>query len=119
MKMYSSSLALTLLLAAPLAAQQTTSERTGGRETSSWADVTSFLDSLERRGSTFRFGTLGTSTEGRSIPFVIAGAPGVGSAVEHQSAAHASGHHHGQQKARTASGAAPVLAQGHTYAVAA
>jgi len=40
------SVTLTVLLAAPLAAQQTTPERTGGRETSSWADVTGFLDSL-------------------------------------------------------------------------
>ena len=70
------SLAL-LLLVAPLAAQQTTPERTGGKETSSWADVTTFLDSLERRGAPFRFGTLGTSTEGRRVPFVIAAAPGV------------------------------------------
>jgi len=79
--------ALMVLLAAPLAAQQTTPERTGGRETSSWAEVTSFLDSLERRGSTFRFGSLGTSTEGRSIPFVIAAAPGVQGPAD----AHASG----------------------------
>ena len=70
-------LVLALLLAAPLSAQQTTPERTGGKETSSWADVTAFLDSLERRGAPFRFGTLGTSTEGRRIPFVIAAAPGV------------------------------------------
>lgn len=68
---------LALLLAVPLAAQQTTPERTGGKETSSWADVTAFLDSLERRGAPFRFGSLGTSTEGRRIPFVIAAAPGV------------------------------------------
>lgn len=71
------SLALAWLFAAPLAAQQTTAERTGGRETSSAADVTAFLDSLERRGAPFRFGSLGTTTEGRPIPFVIAAAPGV------------------------------------------
>jgi len=78
MTILSRSLVFMLLLAAPpLAAQQTTPERTGGRETSSFADVTGFLDSLEHRGSTFRFGSLGTSTEGRSIPFVIAAVPGV------------------------------------------
>lgn len=81
-----SSLALALL-AAPLAAQQTTPERTGGRETSSWADVTTFLDSLERRGAPFRFGTLGTSTEGRRVPFVVAATPGVRGPAD----AHASG----------------------------
>ena len=70
-------LALALLLATPLAAQQTTPERTSGKETSSWADVTAFLDSLERRGAPFRFGTLGTSTGGRRVPFVVAAAPGV------------------------------------------
>jgi hypothetical protein len=68
---------LALFLAAPLAAQQTAPERTDGRETSSSADVTTFLDSLERRGAPFRFGTLGTSTEGRRVPFVIAAVPGV------------------------------------------
>lgn len=71
------SLALALLVVAPLAGQQTTPERTGGKATSSWADVTTFLDSLERRGAPFRFGTLSVSTEGRRVPFVIAAAPGV------------------------------------------
>lgn len=66
-----------LLLAAPLAAQQTTPERTGGKATSSAADVSAFLDSLERRGAAFRFGSLGTSTEGRPIPLVVAASPGV------------------------------------------
>ncbi len=71
------SVALALLLATPLGAQQTTPERTGGRETSSSADVASFLDSLGRRGAPFRFGSLGTTTEGRAIPLVIAASPGV------------------------------------------
>ncbi len=70
-------LLLSMLVAVPLAAQQTTPERTGGKETSSWADVVAFLDSLERRGAPFRFGSLGVSTEGHRIPFVIAAAPGV------------------------------------------
>ena len=80
-------LPLLLLCAPALAAQQTTPERTAGKETSSWSDVTNFLDSLERRGSAFRFGTLGTSTEGRRIPFVIAAAPEVRGPAD----AHASG----------------------------
>jgi hypothetical protein len=66
-----------MLLATPLAAQQTTPERTGGKATSSWADVTAFLDSLERRGGPFRFGTLATSTEGRRVPVIVVAAPGV------------------------------------------
>ena len=80
-------LALVLLLSAPVAAQQTTPERTGGQETSSWSDVMGFLDSLERRGAPFRFGALGTSTEGRRVPFVVAAAPGVQGPAD----AHASG----------------------------
>jgi hypothetical protein len=63
------------LLAAPLAAQQTTPERTGGRETSRYADVLAFLDTLQLRGADLRVGTLGTSAEGRRIPFVVAARP--------------------------------------------
>lgn len=68
---------LALLAAAPLQAQQTTPERTGGRQTSSSAEVTGFIDSLETRGAAFRFGSLGTSTEGRRIPLVIVASPEV------------------------------------------
>jgi len=69
-------LALCLVLcAAPLAAQQTRPERTGGRETSSHADVLAFLDTLQQRGAGLRVGTLGTSVEGRRIPFVVAARP--------------------------------------------
>ncbi len=77
-------LALLLAFASPLTAQQTTPERTGGSQTSSFADVMNFLDSLQRRGSTFRFGSLGTSTEGRPIPVVIAAQPGVQGAADAQ-----------------------------------
>ena len=63
------------LLATPLAAQLTTPERTGGRETSRHADVLAFLDTLQQRGADLRVGTLGTSTEGRRIPFVVAARP--------------------------------------------
>jgi hypothetical protein len=62
-------------LAAPLAAQQTRPERTGGRETSSHADVRAFLDTLQLRGADVRVGTLGHSPEGRVIPFVVAARP--------------------------------------------
>jgi hypothetical protein len=61
--------------AAPLAAQQTRAERTGGAETSTHADVVAFLDSLSWRGAGIRVGTLGTSPEGRPIPWVLAARP--------------------------------------------
>jgi hypothetical protein len=75
------------LVAVPLAAQQTAPERTGGRETSRHADVLAFLDTLQQQGADLRVGTLGTSPEGRRIPFVVAARPMVHSAVE----AHATG----------------------------
>jgi len=70
------------LLAAPLAAQQATPERTGNRETSSHADVLAFLDSLERAGAGIRVRTLGQSPEGRRLPLVIAARPMVESPGE-------------------------------------
>lgn len=56
-------------------AQTTRPERTGYRETSSFADVRGFLDSLERRRAGIRVGTLATSPEGRAVPYVIASRP--------------------------------------------
>jgi hypothetical protein len=67
--------ALTCLRLPVLPAQQTRAERTGNRETSSYDDVVRFLDSLARAGASLRMGTLGTSPEGRSIPYVIAARP--------------------------------------------
>lgn len=58
-----------------LAAQLTRPERTGERETSSYRDVQGFIDSLARAGASLRLGTLGTSPEGRPIPYVIAARP--------------------------------------------
>lgn len=66
---------LFLLAATRLAAQTTRPERTDFRETSSYADVLGFLDSLERAGGDIRTATLATSPEGRRIPYVIAGRP--------------------------------------------
>jgi murein tripeptide amidase MpaA len=60
---------------ARLAAQQTRPEQTGGAETSTYADVLGFLDSLTRAGAGIRVGTLGTSPEGRRIPWVLAARP--------------------------------------------
>jgi hypothetical protein len=67
--------ALTAWLPAGLSAQQTRPERTAGQETSTYADVLEFLDSLTRAGAEFRSGTLGESPEGRRIPWVVAARP--------------------------------------------
>jgi hypothetical protein len=78
-------LSLVLALAGatlPLAAQQTVPERTDGARTSSHAEVLAFLDSLDARGAGIRTGVLGTSPQGRSIPYVIAARPMVGTPAE-------------------------------------
>lgn len=64
-----------LLAATPLAAQQTTAERTNYTETSTHADVLAFVDSLQRLGAGIRVGRLGSSPMGRSLPYVIAARP--------------------------------------------
>lgn len=64
---------------AGLGAQATRPERTGGRETSSYADVLAFLDSLAHAGAAIRVGYLGPSPEGRAIPYVVAARPMVDS----------------------------------------
>ncbi|MBA3658746.1 MAG: M14 family metallopeptidase [Gemmatimonadales bacterium] len=63
-------------------AQSTRPERTGFRETSSLADVRSFLDSLQRRGAGIRVGILAASPEGRAVPYVIASRPLVSTPAE-------------------------------------
>jgi hypothetical protein len=79
-------LALALLGSTPLAAQATRPERTNFRETSSYADVLSFLDSLQRSAREIRIGTLAMSTEGRRVPVVVASDPLVsGPADAHRS----------------------------------
>jgi hypothetical protein len=75
------------LSAIPAHAQTTRAERTAYRETSSSADVLAFLDSLQRAGAGIRVGSLGTSVEGRGIPWVLAARPLVGGPGE----AHRSG----------------------------
>jgi zinc carboxypeptidase len=72
--------------ASHLNAQSTRAERTDFRETSSYADVLSFLDSLQRLDRDLRVGTLTTSVEGRRVPYVIAARPLVsGPAEAHRS----------------------------------
>lgn len=65
-----------------LAAQTTRPERTDARETSTYADVLGFIDSLARRGAPIRIGTLGESPEGRRIPWVLAARPMVDDPLE-------------------------------------
>jgi len=69
---------LGVAFAAPRAvsAQLTRAEVSDYRETSSYADVISFLDSLEKRapGKWFR-GVIGKTSQGRDLPFVVVSRP--------------------------------------------
>ncbi|MFL5607428.1 MAG: M14 family metallopeptidase, partial [Gemmatimonadaceae bacterium] len=56
-------------------AQSTRAERSGYLETSRYADVIVFLDSLKARGAPYAFGSIGKTVEGREIPYVIASRP--------------------------------------------
>jgi len=64
-----------LLFGSALGAQTTRAERTQYRETSSYADVLAFLDSLRVRGASIELDTLALSPEGRAIPLVVASRP--------------------------------------------
>src|SRR4051812_22053642 len=75
-------LVLAVVTQSPLAAQATRAERTDFNETSSYADVLMFLDSLQHRTGDIRIGTLGTSPEGRRVPYVLAARPLVASPAE-------------------------------------
>ena len=55
---------------------KTRAERTGYLETSHYADVIAFLDSLKGRPE-LTFGSIGKTSEGRDIPYVIASRPRV------------------------------------------
>src|SRR3954468_4914943 len=78
-------IALVSVLVAPkLAAQTTRAERTDYRQTSSYADVLAFLDSLQAVTHDLRLGTIAVSPEGRAVPYVIASRPLVSSPVEAQ-----------------------------------
>jgi hypothetical protein len=67
----------------PSAAQQTRAERTNFSETSSHADVIAFLDSLEKiAGTRIVRGTIGSSVQGKVLPYVIASRPLVRTAAE-------------------------------------
>ena len=72
----------TLPAAGARALPRTRAERTNYAETSRYADVLAFLDSLKARGAPYEFGSIGASVEGRAIPYVIASRPLVRTPVE-------------------------------------
>ena len=61
----------------PSSPPRTRAEATAYRETSRYADVRNFLDSLSALGLPLTFGAIGKTTEGRDIPYVIASRPAV------------------------------------------
>lgn len=61
---------------------RTRPELTRYAQTSHYADVRKFLDSLRILGAPLRFGSIGKTTEGRDIPYVIASRPIVSSPSE-------------------------------------
>ncbi|MDF2775543.1 MAG: hypothetical protein K0S86_5044, partial [Geminicoccaceae bacterium] len=50
---------------------RTRAERSNYAETSHYADVVAFIDSLRRIGAPIAVGTIGTTNETRSLPYVI------------------------------------------------
>lgn len=74
--------AATPAAAAGARAPQTRAERSAYTETSRHADVVAFLDSLQRLGAPVQLGTLGSSAEGRAIPYAVLSRPLVRSAEE-------------------------------------
>jgi hypothetical protein len=54
---------------------QTRAERSAFTETSTYADVLAFLDSLRATGQPFHRGSIGHTSEGRAIPFVVLSRP--------------------------------------------
>lgn len=56
-------------------APRTQAERTGWRETSTYASVVAFIDSLTRLGRPVATGSIGRTVEGREIPYVVASRP--------------------------------------------
>jgi hypothetical protein len=61
---------------------RTRAEQTRYRETSHYADVRKFLDSLRKLQAPLAFGSIGKTNEGRDIPYVIASRPLVSTASE-------------------------------------
>ena len=61
---------------------KTRAERTNFTETSHYADVVQFIDSLRVLGAKIEVGSIGKTTEGRDIPFVVASRPLVKTPIE-------------------------------------
>jgi hypothetical protein len=61
---------------------RTRAERTGYTETSHYADVIAFLDTLQALGAPFWRGSIGKTTEGRELPLVVLSRPKVSSPEE-------------------------------------
>ncbi|HUR00521.1 MAG TPA: M14 family metallopeptidase [Gemmatimonadaceae bacterium] len=61
---------------------RTRPELTAFRETSRYSDVRAFLDSLRILGAPLTFGSIGRTSEGREIPYVIAARPRVSTPAE-------------------------------------
>ena len=61
---------------------RTRAERYDYRETSTYADVQRFIDSLAALGAPVHVGSIGRSTARRAIPFVVASRPRVGTPEE-------------------------------------
>ena len=61
---------------------ETRAERTGYRETSRYTDVLQFLKELQAKGAPISIEFIGTSTQGRRIPLVIAALPPVATAAD-------------------------------------
>ncbi len=66
----------------PASPPRTRPELTAYRETSRYSDVRKFLDSLESMRLPLAFGSIGKTTEGRDIPYVIASRPAVATPAE-------------------------------------
>ena len=65
-----------------VALPRTRPELTAFKETSRYADVRAFLDSLRTLGAPLTFGSIGRTSEGREIPYVIASRPRVSTPAE-------------------------------------
>src|SRR5579859_3384545 len=66
----------------PMTEPETRAERTNYAETSRYGDVVDFLRALVDRGAPVHVGSIGRTSEGREIPFVVASRPLVRSAAE-------------------------------------
>ncbi|HEV8237279.1 MAG TPA: M14 family zinc carboxypeptidase, partial [Gemmatimonadaceae bacterium] len=53
----------------------THAERTNFTETSRYSDVVQFVDSLRLLGAKIHIGSIGKTSEGRDIPFIVASRP--------------------------------------------